>query len=53
ALQLVDGRSKGGHDVALIMAIDALVRRSTIGGGSDSGWELDGDSVLNRIIAAL
>ncbi|GKA66137.1 hypothetical protein Tco_0765945 [Tanacetum coccineum] len=29
------------------------LRGSTIGGGSSSGWEVDGDSALNRIIAAL
>ncbi|GKE22663.1 hypothetical protein Tco_1434175 [Tanacetum coccineum] len=38
---------------ALIMAIDTLVCGSTIGGGSGSVWEVDGDSALNRIIAAL
>ncbi|GKG49783.1 hypothetical protein Tco_0518557, partial [Tanacetum coccineum] len=38
---------------ALIMAIDALACRSTIGSGSGSGWEVDGDSALNWIIAAL
>ncbi|GJZ80634.1 hypothetical protein Tco_0645628, partial [Tanacetum coccineum] len=38
---------------ALIMATDALVCGSTIGDGSSSGWEVDGNSSLNRIIAAL
>ncbi|GKB36993.1 hypothetical protein Tco_0881935, partial [Tanacetum coccineum] len=38
---------------AHIMTIDALVRGSTIGDGSGSGWEVDGDLALNRIIAAL
>ncbi|GJX22690.1 hypothetical protein Tco_0227135 [Tanacetum coccineum] len=35
------------------MTIDALVCGSTIGGSSGSGWEVDGNLALNRIIAAL
>ncbi|GJX24595.1 hypothetical protein Tco_0230891 [Tanacetum coccineum] len=38
---------------ALIRTMDALVRGSTIGGSSGSRWEVDGDSALNWIIAAL
>ncbi|GJX77441.1 hypothetical protein Tco_0324252, partial [Tanacetum coccineum] len=57
ALRSVEGRSNGGDGVdgaaALIMATDALVRGSTIGDGSGSGWEVDGASALSRIITDL
>ncbi|GKE50202.1 hypothetical protein Tco_1481460 [Tanacetum coccineum] len=47
ALQSVEGRSKGGYKVdgaaALIMAINALVCESIIGGGGGSG----GDGIGN------
>ncbi|GJR58852.1 hypothetical protein Tco_0677468 [Tanacetum coccineum] len=52
---LSDGIGNVDSAASLIMAIDALVWGSTIGSGSGSGsgWEVDGDSALNRIIAAL
>ncbi|GJV52857.1 hypothetical protein Tco_1448598 [Tanacetum coccineum] len=51
ALQSVEDRIKGGDEVdgavALIMTIDALVRGSTIGGGSGSGWSSGDNSEVS------
>ncbi|GKA47750.1 hypothetical protein Tco_0740708 [Tanacetum coccineum] len=47
ALQLVNGRSKGGHDVGNGIGKSGGVPDGDVfdrGGGSDSGWELDGSS---------
>ncbi|GKB69679.1 hypothetical protein Tco_0931091 [Tanacetum coccineum] len=65
-LWLVEGSSKGGDDVGADIGRSGgvpdggvpnggasnLVQESMMGGGNGSEWEVDGDSALNRIIAA-
>ncbi|GJX78807.1 hypothetical protein Tco_0326956 [Tanacetum coccineum] len=60
-LQSVEGRSKGGDDVGNGICKSGGIPNGGVsdgsipdrGGGSGSVWEVDGDSALNRIIAAL
>ncbi|GJY93610.1 hypothetical protein Tco_0509392 [Tanacetum coccineum] len=61
ALQSVKGRSKGGDGVGNGIGksggvLDGGISDDSIpdqGDGSGSGWEVDGDSALNQIIAAV
>ncbi|GKD02144.1 hypothetical protein Tco_1177118, partial [Tanacetum coccineum] len=47
----VEGRSKGGDDVGTGIGRSGGVPDRGV--PDSSGWEVDGDSALNRIIAAL